>query len=263
MCVRPLGVQATLADALGDIEDSVSIVLVRPARAENVGAACRALKNMGFARLSLVEPAPPSEERATRNSAYGAWDILDSASRFESLREAVAGVHCVIGTSGRLMAGRSIDVRALGAAVGDRGRSGQRTALVFGPESSGLTGAELDVCHWTIHIPSDPAQPSLNLAQAVLLVCWEIRRSLLDAAITQDSDRDTTDSAMSGEVEACLDDVRDSLLAVGYLNPQNPELILAEIRRLLARARPTRRELSLLRGMARQARWAGRLLPGR
>ena len=249
----------TLTNALWEIADSVTVVLVRPVRAENVGAACRALKNMGFASLRLVEPAPDCGAPATRNAAYGAWDVIDGARRFGSLRDAIADVHFVVATSGRVRPDRSLDVRSLGALVGERARCGQRTALVFGSEASGLPDSELDQCHVTIHVPTDASQPSLNLAQAVLLSCWEIRRSTLDSPATPElaGTSGETSCAPTGGMEACLDDVRSSLLSVGYLNQQNPDLILAEIRRLLARSRPTPRELSLLRGIARQVRWAG------
>lgn len=236
----------------------MTTVLVRPARAENLGAACRALKNMGLRQLTIVEPAPDASAPATRNAAYGAWDLLDGAAHLPTLREAVADAHLVVGTSGRSIPKRSVDVRHLGELVEDRARSGERTAVVFGSESSGLPDSELDLCQVVLRIPADADQPSLNLAQAVLLAGWEIRRVALEAETADDALRaEGVDGATAGDIEECLDDLAEALLIIGYLNPQNPKLILAEIRRMLARARPSQREVALVRGMARQIRWAG------
>jgi len=125
----------------------------------------------------------------------------------------------------------------------------------LGPESTGLRNDELDRCHLRVHIPTDPAHPSLNLAQAVLILAYEVRLSVSETEAGPAPPRATV-----GEVEAALDELAQGLLGIGYLKPANPSAILAELRRLLGRAQPTPREASLLRGMARQIRWAaGRL----
>ena len=129
---------------------------------------------------------------------------------------------------------------------------GGRAAIVFGPESSGLTNAELRLCHATVSIPTSLEQPSLNLAQAVLLIAYELRIAATGPSEPND------DRAPVGEVEQAIADLRASLLAIGYLDPRNPEHILSELRRLLFRAAPTSREVTLLRGLARQIGWAGR-----
>jgi tRNA/rRNA methyltransferase len=121
-----------------------------------------------------------------------------------------------------------------------------------------LTREELALCHQRVHIPTDSAQPSLNLAQAVLLLAYEIRLSAIGPGGEEGRAR-----ASAGEQERALDELRRALLGIGYLNPDNPEAILAEIRVLLARAGPTPREVSLLRGLARQIGWAGRIARGR
>lgn len=232
---------------------SVDVVLVRPARPANVAASCRALKNMGLGSLVLVEPPEIGDD--ARGLAYGAWDVLAGARRARDLREAVAPCTLVVATSGR-SAPEAWTPRHL-VEEAPRLAAGGRTALVFGPEASGLRRDELDLCPWRVHIPADPAQPSLNLAQAVLLLAYEVRLSagLGEAAAP-------AEAATAGEVEEALDALGEALLAVGYLNPENPGAILAELRRLLARASPTPREVLLLRGLARQLQWAGRNLAG-
>jgi TrmH family RNA methyltransferase len=231
----------------------VDIVLVRPWRPANVAAACRAMKNMGLRSLRLVEPPAGLDRPEARALAYGAWDVLDAASVFANLRGAVADASLVAGTSGRKDA-RALEPRAFAADAATRADHG-RVAVVFGPESSGLTNDELAHCHLLIHIPTDVAQPSLNLAQAVLIVAYELHLAALEPAAPA---REEPLAATAGEVEAALDDLREALLTVGYLNPANPNAILPELRALIARSRPTPRDVTLLRGIARQVAWAGR-----
>src|SRR6266704_3238523 len=182
----------------------VDVVLVRPARPANVAAACRAMKNMGLGRLRIVGPPPGLADPEVRSLAYGAWDLLDAARPAASLLEAVGDATLVAGTSGRSLPDAWTPRRLAREAEG-RARGG-RLSLVFGPERSGLTSAEL---------------------------------------------------------EQAVQDLRAGLLEVGYLNPANPDDVLAELRRLLARAGPTSREVTLLRGLARQISWAGRKTRGR
>jgi TrmH family RNA methyltransferase len=231
----------------------IDVVLVRPARPANVAASCRALKNMGLRSLILVEPPDGLDHPEVRALAYGAWDVLEGAVRRPALRDAVVAATFVAGTSGRRQGG-DWTPRQL-AADADARSGGGRVALVFGPEKSGLTEAELALCHARVHVPTDPAQPSLNLAQAVLLLAYELRLASLAAAPERPRDEPTA-RATAGDVEAALDDLRRGLLGIGYLSPANPEAILAELRALIMRAGPTAREVVLLRGMARQVAWA-------
>jgi TrmH family RNA methyltransferase len=241
----------------------VEVVLVRPSRAANVAAACRAMKNMGLRALRLVEAGTPLVvDREARALAYGAWDVLDGAQPAPSLHAAVADCAFVVATTGRPLPG-AWDARRLAAELGPRSEGG-RVALVFGPESSGLRRDELDLCHELVHVPTDPAQPSLNLAQAVLLLAYELRRSAAEAAAGGPAGPPARDTAVpAGELEQAVQLWRAALLAIGYLDPANPDRILTELRRLLARAGPTARELELLRGLARQVAWAGRVAHGR
>ncbi|HVQ29110.1 MAG TPA: TrmH family RNA methyltransferase [Vicinamibacteria bacterium] len=235
----------------------VDIVLVRPARSANVALACRAMKAMGLTRLCLVgEPADAKAPEA-RALAYGAWDILDGAEHFESLSEAVRASVLVAGTSGRVFEGEVFSPRRLAEEGGARSGAG-RASIVFGPEASGLSREELASCHLTVHVPTHEDQPSLNLAQAVLVVAYELRLANLGRSRppTPRGADDEEGAASAGELEAALADFRSAALGIGYFNPQNPDRLLAEWRRLLARAGPTRREVTLLRGLARQMAFA-------
>jgi TrmH family RNA methyltransferase len=132
-------------------------------------------------------------------------------------------------------------------------------AVVFGSEANGLGREELALCHQLVRIPTEPAHPSLNLAQAVLVVAYELYTALEPQPAGEPSQR-----ATAGELEAALSQLEQGLLGIGYLNQQNPAPVLAELRRLLARAAPTPREAGLLRGLARQISWAAaRIAEGR
>ena len=228
----------------------VDVVLVRPARAANVAAAARALKNMGLASLALVDPPPGLDRGEARNLAYGAWDVLDGARVLPDLRTAVGGCTLVAATSGR--ADGAATPREFAERAGSLAGGG-RLAVVFGPESSGLTNDELALCRVRVRIPTDDAHPSLNLAQAVLVLAYELRLAALGTAAAAD----TAPRATAGELEAALDELQGALLSVEYLNPAAPEKVMAELRALLLRAEATPREVTLLRGIARQVRWAG------
>ena len=236
----------------------VEIVLVRPSRPANVAAACRAMKNMGLRALWLVGTRPELGDEAGRALAYGAWDVLDGARRADSLLEAVSTSVAVVGTTG-LPVAEAWSPRRLAAEAGALAGAGS-LSLVFGPEATGLTSAERSLCHRLVRIPTDEAQPSLNLAQAVLLLAYELRLAFL---ATQQAAPDEDARASAGEVEQAIGELREALVEIGYLDPQNPDRILAELRGLVTRARPSPREVVLLRGLAHQASWAGRIARGR
>jgi TrmH family RNA methyltransferase len=218
------------------------------------------MKNMGLRTLWLVDPRPGLDAPEARALAYGAWDVLDGARRAASLGEAVAASGTVAGTTA-LDVGLAWSPRRL-AREAPALAGGRALSVVFGPEATGLSAAERALCHQLVRIPADPAQPSLNLAQAVLLVAYELRLAHLaaaePAAVPAEEPR-----ASAGDVEQAIGELREGLLEIGYLDAHNPDHILAELRTLLARARPTPREVLLLRGLARQAAWAGRVARGR
>ena len=228
----------------------------RPARAANVAAACRAMKNMGLARLRLVAPPPDLAEPEARALAYGAWDVLDAATRHDSLQEAIGASTLVVRDL------RTARPRGLVAAPpGPRGwRSSRRRASEPGVRAGGHRASQ----RRARPLPSaraHPHRPRPALAEprpGGPLLAYEIRLAAVRRGATGPEPL-----ASQAEVEAALQELREGLVGIGYLNPQNPDAILAELRRLLARARPSPREVDLLRGLGRQARWAARSIARR
>ncbi len=235
---------------------NILVVLHRPQSAENLGAVARVLKNFGLSRLAVV--APPSWAGPPRSGGPGtaredvlsrarrlarkAGDVLDSAAIHGDLREALRGATWTCGTTSRDVEGRPrLDPAALGREVARRSAAGP-VAIVFGQERRGLSDAELELCQAVCGIPTAPAYDSMNLAQAAAVIAWEVASAAGSdappAALPAQPARHET-------LEALWDTARALLGAAGYLNPQNPEHILAELRRLLARAEPTQREAEL------------------
>jgi tRNA/rRNA methyltransferase len=232
----------------------VRFVLHRPQSAENLGAAARAMKNFGLGRLAVVAPVawagPPRSgagasaredvlERA-RRVARRAADVVDGAEFHADLRGALAGATWACGTTSRAVEGRPrLDPCALAAEVARRAGAGE-VAVVFGEERRGLSDAELELCQAVCTIPTASAYDSMNLAQAVAVVAYELGRAPgVPAPAGAEPPRLAT-------VEALWDRLRALLARAGYLNPQNPDHVLADWRRLLARADPTQREVELL-----------------
>lgn len=235
----------------------VRVVLHRPQSAENLGAAARAMKNFGLSRLAVVTPpswaGPPRSGgpgtagedvlARARTTARRASDLLDGAELCPDLRAAVGAATWVCGTTSREVEGRPrLAPRALAAEVARRSLSGE-VAVVFGEERRGLSDAELELCQAVCTIPTTAAYDSMNLAQAVAVVAFALREADPAAALASGP---AGEPARHATVEALWGRARALLERAGYLNPQNPEHILADFRRLLARADPTQREVELL-----------------
>jgi tRNA (cytidine32/uridine32-2'-O)-methyltransferase len=245
--------------------ERIRIVLVRPEHGGNVGAAARALRNMGLRELVLVAPGT-DDAGAARAGAHGAEDVLASARTVAALPEALADCRWVAGVTrrtGRRRAAAETPRQFAAAVRSDPER--RPLALLFGPERDGLGAADLSLCHDLVTIPSLPPQPSLNLAQAVLVVAYE----LLLAHIATDPGRVEADhpplpgpTATAAELEGMYEHLEEMLREVGFVQPHTAADRMGDLRRLLARARPGSQEVLLLRGICRQVLWALRR-PGR
>lgn len=174
-----------------DTPGKLVFVLVEPARPENVGAAARAIKTMGFNELRLVGAAEPGPEAWW--VAHESGEILDQAKRFDSLAAALEDVDFSVATGARrrLVRDRYLTPAQAAAAIRDKAGHVSRAALVFGRESSGLTSAEMALCDAASTIPMAVSQPSLNLAQAVMVYAWEMRQGQLTEAATSPAQADS------------------------------------------------------------------------
>jgi tRNA/rRNA methyltransferase len=232
------------------------IVLVRPQFAGNLGATARVMRNFGLRDLVLVAPqADPADREARRLSTHGEA-ILDAARTVTDLGDAVADCVLVAATSARaggLFRGPSAGwPEQVLPHLLDAARSGP-VALVFGPESSGLTNAEVARCHFLIRIPADPEYPALNLAQSVAVCLYEWHRLVAKTADGMPEGEPPADFAAQERMFAHL---REGLEAIHFLYGDKADALMFALRHLIGRARPTEMEVKLLHGLARQLLWA-------
>jgi tRNA/rRNA methyltransferase len=228
----------------GRVVTPVRVVLVRPENAQNVGAVARVVRNTGMEGLDLVAPGGWRTTECWR-TAWGGHEVLEQAREFDSLRAALAEATYVAGLSGRRDASEAVlDVRDMASQVATLAHD-DRVALVFGPESSGLTLDELALCGRRVRIASHPQQPSLNLSHAVMVAAYEVfragRRRVAGAR-----------RASGAEKERLLGLLRAGLVAVGALPAANQDGYFTEWRALFERADLTPREVGLLEHMARK-----------
>lgn len=230
----------------------VRFVLSESRSGGNVGAAARALKNLGYSRLALVRPQCDPLGREARMMAVEAVDLLERAAIHETLDAALDEAGSVIGTSRRAGKHRRPHYRLdlFSTEMARLALTGE-LAVVFGPEDRGLRDAELDRCTHLVHLPAEESFPSFNLSQAILLVAYELRRSAL-AAHTAAADEPPSGHA---EREAMYRHLQEAFRTIGYLQRDSVTAIMRRWRRLLGRAVPTGEEVRLLRGLARQILW--------
>lgn len=230
--------------------EAATIVLVGTTHSGNIGAVARVMANMGLSRLRLVQPSAAIDAE-TRARASGADHVLDRATVYDSLRDAISDAVLVVGTTSRRREARRRvfdPASAAAALLRESGSSGRPVAVVFGRESSGLSNAELDFCHGLVSIPVDAAFPSLNLAAAATVVCYELRRHALEPGQSRAS-ADEEDPATAGENEHFFDHLATVLGDLGFTRGSGSEKLMRKIRHLYHRAGPSSEEVSILRGI--------------
>jgi len=223
--------------------DSISIILVRSKFPENVGSVARAIKNMGLNHLILVDACSPLHINAYK-LASGAEDILERAEEFPTLIEAVSQMGCVVGTTSRTGKERSplLTPKALAkklillSAINSIG-------LVFGSEKEGLTNEELSLCHLYLRIPSSESFPSLNLAQAVMVICYELFQSSMTVS------KHPTQLAEAEKLERMFEHMEKTLLRIGFLDSKQPKRMMRVLRRLFGRSQMDDRDVQILQGI--------------
>jgi TrmH family RNA methyltransferase len=227
----------------------IRIVLVTPSHPGNIGAAARALKNMGLTELVLVAPKQfPHPEAAAR--ASGADDVLAAARIVGSLGEGLAGCGFVAATTARPRDQyfRVLDVRAAAARIVAEARRAP-AAVIFGPERTGLTNEELEMAHALVRIPASDSYPSLNLAMAVQLTSYEIFRAMNGAAVDA-APSPTAPLASVEEMQRLYAHVAEVLGEIDFRDrTQGGTHLMSRIRRFLQRAELDENEVHILRGI--------------
>ncbi|MDP2157175.1 MAG: RNA methyltransferase [Nitrospirota bacterium] len=229
-------------------KDNISFVLVETMESGNIGASARALKNLGFSRLELISPAKfPSEEAGW--FAHGAEDILAQTKVYPELTAALSGKSVVIGTTRRPGKKRGLVYPVRDAVKNIRSLSKHnRIALLFGREDRGLTNEETAACSFMIRIPASPENPSFNLAQAVLLIAYEL--SYGDHSVAPAA------AIISNKELSCLfERLKTTMKMAGYQAKgirYSEEYIMTDLKRLIARTGITEREARMLHGIISQ-----------
>lgn len=234
------------------LSQNVTIVLVRPRFPENIGAAARAMCNMGFEKLIVVAPEHIDSSRIAKMATHAAAQVVEQMALYDSLAEALAPFQLVVGTTARLGRQRSV--------IGSPEKlakklvplaSENRVAVLFGPEDRGLSNADLRLCHWLLNIPTAKFT-SLNLAQAVMIVCYALFNSV--QAPTQKS---VPHLATRQELDGMYAQLSEILVKIDYIKADNADYWMNRLRHFGTRMKLQARDVSIVRGICRQINWYG------
>jgi tRNA/rRNA methyltransferase len=238
------------------------IVLVRPHYAGNLGSTARVMRNFGLSDLVLVAPYCSTDDLEARRLATHGLGVLDSARVVPELGGALADCVFTLATSAltagvirRGMIGTPSEMSPQLLAAAERGP----VAVVFGPEPHGLSNEEIGRCHGMIHIPVDPDYPALNLAQAVTVCCYELRKAW-SANVNAGRQEPAPGRVLAphADLERMFEHLREAFRAVGFLFGDRQESLMHSMRQLIGRALPTPQEVRMLHGLARQLLWVAK-----
>jgi TrmH family RNA methyltransferase len=240
-----------ILDSMNTYRDAVTVVLHHPMRQVNIASSVRAMKNMGLRQLRLVAPREYTPE-LIEQVAHRSEDVVSRITVHDTLADALHDMQWVVGTTARI---RDTplppdDIRGAMPQIAQRAANGQRIALLFGPEDNGLQKAELDLCHQSITIDTDPEYASLNLAQAVLLVCYELH---MVVPPVRESTRITYPPASSARIEEFLQTLEQTLRHIDFFKSPSAHAKMRSLRSMTHRAQPNGREIMLLQAICREA----------
>ena len=227
--------------------DNIVVVLCRPQKLVNIGGAIRAMKNMGLSQLRLVRPLE-FNPAAIESIAHRSADVLAATTLHASLDDALADAVYVAGTTARTreLVPRHLSPREAAPELLVRAEYGP-VALLFGSEDNGLTTEELDRCHCVLRIPTDPSYRSLNLAQAVLIVAYELWQAGEQPAPVSSRASQPADAA---QLEGLFDATERALWGIEFFKTTGSAMIMRKLRSLIHRAEPDAREAALLQAVA-------------
>lgn len=229
---------------------NITIVLNKPRYPENIGAAARAACNMGIGQLVVVDPKNYDIQRVLTLATHAASDVVKQITRCDHLQTALEPFNYVVGTTARLggerqtvtspshMARQLIPIS-----------EANQVALLFGPEDRGLTNEEIRLCHLLVNIPTAQFS-SLNLAQAVMVLCYE----LFKAALPEPKPFQPR-LASRYELDGMYEQVKDILVRIDHIQPNNPDYWMNKLRHFFTRMQLRAGEISIIRGICRQINW--------
>ena len=233
--------------------ENISIVLLGTRFPENIGAAARAICNMGMGQLAVVAPHNFDLTKICRMATHAASDVVEQMRVYDTLDEALADFNFVVGTTARLGGQRKV--------VSSPSNLGQkllsvshrnRIAILFGPEDRGLTNLDIRFCDILVNIPTAEFA-SLNLAQAVMIMCYELFRFSCSKP-AEFAPR----LANRHELEAMYKQLKDALIRISFINPDNPDYFLNNLRHFFSRMQLRAKEVRIVRGICRQIIWYGK-----
>ena len=233
--------------------DNISIVLLQSRYSENIGAAARAMRNMGIRQLVIVDPQNFDLSKALKLATHFASDIIEKSKFYPDLKEALSSFNYVVGTTARLGGQRQVVHTPLTLARNLIPISVKnRIAILFGPEDKGLSNEDIRYCHALVNIPTTEFS-SLNLAQSVMILCYEIFIAGGEA-----NEEFTPRMASRHELDGMYDQLKDILVRISYINSENPDYWLNHFRRFFTRLQLRAKEVNIIRGLCRQVDWYGK-----
>ena len=238
-------------NSLNLIEESVKFILVGTTHPGNIGAAARAMKNMGIKQLGLVSPKEFPHEQAF-NRAKAAVDVLEEAVVHENLKEAVADSIFVVGTSARnrKVPWPIVSPKEAAEEIVSLSQKGEgKIAVIFGREDRGLTNEELRLCNLHVHIPSSQEYPSLNLSQAIQILAYEIRLSGLSTEGKLEKQEWDVPLANNAEIERLIEHFDQVMQEVDFYEVDNPRQLLTRVSRFFRRSKLDHMEANIFRGV--------------
>ncbi|MCD6184403.1 MAG: RNA methyltransferase [Deltaproteobacteria bacterium] len=233
--------------------NNIAIVLQQPRYPENIGAAARAICNMGIKRLIVVNPENYDITKIRKLATHAASDIIQNIELHETLDQALAEFNYIAGATART--GGQRQVVSTPSILTEKLvpiSANNTIAFLFGPEDRGLTNEEIRNCHLLVNIPTSTFS-SLNLAQAVMVICYE-----LFTASPETKKCFTPRLANRHELEGMYNKLKEILVKINYINAENPDYWMNKLRNFFNRLPLRAREVSVIRGICRQIEWYGK-----
>lgn len=258
-------------DQLGVLNQNWPIrwVMMRTSHPGNVGSAARAIKTMGFSALHLVNPAYEYMARKAEaiSLSSGAFDVLEAAQNHETMLEALGDSQLVFGLTARdrEFGPPAISLSEAVSMASSAVVANKPVSFVFGTERTGLDNEDLKHCTHRVWIDANPSYPSLNLAQAMMIVAYSMRQGLMKELAIDSIPPETLASnnvpelADPSAIAAMLEHWQQGLEAISYLDPENPKKLMPRLQSLFARAALQKEEIDLLRGIAKQMLQHGKI----